>query len=232
MKRIKDLLASLNIKSNNVQLYAEAMTHNSYSNERRVHYNYQRLEFLGDVIISKIISTYLFFQGLSEGEMTEFRKMLVNAETLVRASEELHLIDYAFVGNGLDLQHGTRKIKEDLFESLMGAIYLDKGEIEVYNILKKTLLKYFKGNQLQDVIDYKSKIQEIFQSKVTTVKNSKTPYYVTKEDVNNKGFTSTLFVGEVALGVGYGNTKKEAEKSAAKLAYEKFVNPNKQSKQH
>ncbi|MDE5553351.1 MAG: ribonuclease III [Malacoplasma sp.] len=225
MKRIIKLLDSLGIKTKNLQLYAEAMTHNSYKNEAKVSYTYQRLEFLGDAIISKIISCYLFYLKMNEHEMTDIRKMLVNADTLKRASDELNLINFAFLGKGINLEKDTRKIKEDLFESLIGAIYLDKGEIEVYKILKRTLIKYLKGNQLSHVIDYKSKLQELFQGKILNSKNAEIPYYQTIE-TDNKKFKTILYVNNVKLGTGFGATKKEAEKSAAKKAYQKFAYPN------
>lgn len=226
MKRIYKLLEKLDIKTNNIKLYAEAMTHNSYKNEAKIDYTYQRLEFLGDAIISKLVACYLYYQGFDEHQMTEIRKMLVSADTLKRASDELNLIDHAYLGRGIDLNKDTRKIKEDLYESLVGAIYVDKGEKVVYqNLLEKTLIRYWKENQLSKARDYKSLVQELFQSKISNnSKSSKTPYYETKE-IENKRFKSTLFVGDVPLGYGYGDTKKDAEKKAAEQAYLKYAGP-------
>lgn len=230
MKRIIKLLDSLGIKTKNIQLYAEAMTHNSYKNEAKVDYTYQRLEFLGDAIISKIISCYLYYLRMDEQEMTDIRKMLVNADTLKRASEDLNLIDYAFLGKGVDLEKGTKKIKEDLFESLIGAVYLDKGELQVYQILRKTLIKYLKENQLSQVIDYKSKLQELFNGRVATSKSNNLPYYQVIE-TDDKRFKATLYFNEIRLGSGIGSTKKEAEKNAAKEAYQKLAQPREYKKE-
>lgn len=223
MYPIESLLRRLGIKTKNKHYYIEALTHNSYKNENRnINYTYQRLEFLGDVIISKIISCYLFYKKLDEQEMTEVRKMLVSSATLKRASDELDLINYAFLGKGVNIETDTAKIREDIFESLMGAIYLDLGEIKVYEILKSTLIKYYESNRLNNVIDYKSKIQEIFQSGIATDKKVKNKILYFHTKLENKKFKSTLSFNNVIYGVGIGNTKHEADINAARMAYEKY----------
>ncbi len=223
---ILQLLKKLNIKTNRIHLYAEALTHNSYNNEKRVGYTYQRLEFLGDAIISKLVSVFLFQyknKKLNEQEMTEIRKNLVNSEIFKKASEELDLISYAFIGKGIDLEKDTRKIKTDLFESIAGAIFIDKGEQEVLNFLEKTIFKYFYSGEFNSV-DYKSIVQELFQSNISSGKKRKssTVHYNTCE-LKNGLFQSSLVYDEIVYGIGCGKTKKEAEKNAAKQTYEKYI---------
>lgn len=220
------LFQKLNIHTRNTRIYVEALTHNSYNNEKKVGYTYQKLEFLGDAIISKLISVYLYYQDKNEQEMTEERKNLVNSEIFRKASDELNLISYAFIGKGIDLEKDTKKIKTDIFEALAGALYVDKGEKEVWNLLQNTIIKYYKSDQLVNPIDYKSRIQELLQNNISNKKNKKSHVYYNTVEINNNSFEASLIYDDIVYGTGIGNTKKEAQKNAAKQAYEKFVNPN------
>lgn len=224
------LLKKLNITTNHYHYYAEALTHNSYNNEKKVGYTYQRLEFLGDAIISKLITVFLFKDNsLDEQKMTEIRKNLVNSEIFKKASEELNLISYAYIGKGIDLEKDTKKIKTDLFEAFAGAIFLDKGEEAVWDYLQKTILRYYYNNELVNPIDYKSRIQELFQNNIAT-KHKKAHFYYHTVEIENGDFESSLIYDEIIYGVGIGKTKKEAQKNAARIAYEKYVYSNKDSK--
>lgn len=220
---VTKILNKLGIKTNKYYLYVEALTHNSYNNEKKVGYTYQRLEFLGDAIISKLISEFLFKdKSLDEQKMTEIRKNLVNSDIFKKASEELDLISYAFIGKGIDLENDTRKIKTDLFEAFAGAIFLDKGEKGVWKYLEKTILKYYYNNELVNPIDYKSRIQELFQNNIAN-KHKKAHFYYQTIEIENSMFKSSLIYDDIVYGVGIGKTKKEAQKNAAKVAYEKYV---------
>ncbi|MDE6082829.1 MAG: hypothetical protein K2F52_03025 [Malacoplasma sp.] len=184
---------------------------------------------MGDAIISKLISVFLFNHKktdgkfLNEQEMTETRKKLVNSEIFKKASEELDLLAYAFIGKGIDLDKDTKKIKTDLFESIAGAIFIDKGEQEVFNFLEKTILKYFHSGEF-DLIDYKSLVQELLQSNISSGKKKKSgaPHYNNFE-LDNGTFKSCLVHDDIVYGIGYGKTKKDAEKDAAKKTYEKYI---------
>ncbi|RXY96380.1 ribonuclease III [Malacoplasma penetrans] len=220
---VTKILNKLGIKTNKYYLYVEALTHNSYNNEKKVDYTYQRLEFLGDAVISKLISEFLFKnKSLDEQKMTEIRKNLVNSEIFKKASEELGLLDYAFIGKGINLENDTKKIKADLFEAFAGAIFIDKGEDEVWKYLEKTILKYYENNELVNPIDYKSRIQELFQYNIAK-KHKKAHFYYQTVEIENNMFKSSLIYDEIIYGVGVGKTKKEAQKSAAKIAYEKYA---------
>lgn len=223
-KPIKELLKKINITPKNIKIYIEALTHNSYNNEKKVGYTYQKLEFLGDAIISKLISVYLFYQNKDEQEMTESRKNLVNSDIFRKASEELNLISYAFIGKGVDLQKDTKKIKTDIYESLVGAIFLDKGEAEVWKFLKSTIIKYYQTNQINE-IDYKSRVQELLQSNVMNKKSKKSQIHYSTREIEPNKFEAFLIHDDITYGTGYGSTKKEAQKNAAKIAYYKFADP-------
>lgn len=221
INKIKLLLKTLNIETKRIDIYIEALTHNSYSNENKSAKNYERLEFLGDAIISKIISCYLFYQGFNEQEMTEKRQILVRCETLVKASDDLNLIKYTFLGNGVKIETDTTKIREDIFESLMAAIYLDMGELKVFEILENTIIKYYEEHQIEDTIDYKTRVQEMLQSKTSKNNKHASIQYKHSPEKNNV-FVCDLIFNNINYGKGIGRTKKEAEKKAAKETYEKF----------
>lgn len=223
-QKIISLIKKINVVAKDIDIYVEAMTHNSYNNEHKLGFTYQRLEFLGDIIISKIVSCYLYYLKLDENQMTEARKMIVSGKTLKRASDELQLLEHALLGKGIDTKNGTNKISEDLFESLMGAIYIDQGEVKVYEILKKTILKYYETDSLTDNIDYKSKVQEIFQKNNSNSKEKNKIFYKS-EELNNGEFKVTLFFGDIKYGQGIGKTIKDAEKKAAEETYSKYIQP-------
>ncbi|MCF0217980.1 MAG: ribonuclease III [Malacoplasma sp.] len=223
---IRNLLKQFDIFPKNYKYYVEALTHNSYNNEKKVGYTYQRLEFLGDALIQKLISVFLFKnQNLDEQQMTEIRKNLVKTETFRKASEELNLINYAFIGKGINLEKDTLKIKCDLFESIAGAIFLDLGEDAVFKFLENTILKYYYNNELVDPIDYKSRIQELFQSNISSRLKKAHICYQTVE-LEDGSFKAVLHFDNIVYGTGSGKTKKDAQKAAAKMAYEKYVYQN------
>lgn len=220
---IRELLDSLKIKTNNIRLYEEALTHNSYSNETSFSNNYQRLEFLGDSIINKIVSTFLYEMSEDdEGQMTKDRISIIQAKTLVRASVELNLHKYISVGQGLIKNTISEKILEDIFESFIGAVYLDKGEIKAKEILMRTILKYYLNNDLKNTIDYKTKFQEAVQKHG---KNNKI-IYRRINDPNSDFFDIELICNNIVYGRGRAGNKHDAEIAAAKKACEKISKVN------
>lgn len=220
---IRELLDNLKIKTNNISLYEEALTHNSYSNETSFSNNYQRLEFLGDSIINKIVSTFLYEMSEDdEGKMTKDRISIIQAKTLVRASIELNLHKYISVGQGLIKNTISEKILEDIFESFIGAVYLDKGEIKAKELLMRTILKYYLNNDLKNTIDYKTKFQEAVQKHG---KNNEIFY----RRVNNRDhnfFEVELVCNNIIYGRGRGLKLHDAEVAAAKKACEKISKVN------
>lgn len=217
LNSLKPLFAQLKITPNKPALYLEALTHNSYKHEKNINYTYQRLEFLGDAIINKLISCYLFANtALDEEQMTDIRKHLVSTDTLQKAAEDLKLLDYVFLGKGVNRKQDTQRIKADVFEALIGALYLDQGEKAALVLLQQTIIKYYCEGSLADTIDYKTKIQEWFQ------RGKDVFYYQTKPFEQNQ-FVATLFFQNQIFGIGYGTSKKKAEKAAAKQAYQRCI---------
>ena len=140
-----------------------------------------------------------------------------------RATNQLELIDYAFLGNGVDHEKGTDNIKSDLFESLIGAVYLECGEEKCKEIVIMTIIDYFLKDDLNSSIDFKSKFQELIQSKESN-KNNKSNYIFYKSIEESNNFKVTLIVKNVVYGEGNGKTKKSAEQEAAKDALSKYIN--------
>ncbi len=230
-KDITQLLNKLNIKYHNKEIYQEALTHSSFIHEyNKVHTkkikNYERLEILGDSVVGKIVTEYFYkkYPDYNEEEINNAKKIIVQNTTMVKASEQLNLLEYARLGNGIDIVKGTNKIKEDIFESFIGALYLDQGEQACYDLIKKTIIKFYLNNELSSTTDYKSKIQEIFQSneyRHGDKKENKIDYHTTP--LPDGQFTSTLGFNQIIYGKGIGKTKKQAEQQAAKDAWNKLV---------
>lgn len=227
------LLNSLKIETDNIHLYIEALTHNSFNNEHRVGYTYQRLEFLGDAILEKVVSLYLFKNStFNEKDLSIVRKTLVNTQILSKACEELKINEFAFLGQGLRKTSNTKNIQADLFEAFVGALYLDKGEKAVSWLLHKTIFKYYQNDELIDPLDYKTLVQELFQKqKSLALKQNnkgveKIRLVYKTEQIENNYFKACLIIDHISYGTGFGTSKKAAEKNAAKQAYEKLNQTN------
>ena len=211
------LLDELNIKTNNEALYETALTHTSYANEKNT-ISYERLEFLGDAVLELIISDYLFNEKhLEEGTMTKMRSSYVCEEACATYADDLEFSKYIRLGSGEIEANVT--IMADVFESFIGAMYLDKGFAFTSDIVLAIIKKYI-NNGTSFLHDYKSELQELVQtgnkSVVYEVINEKGP-------AHDKVFTSQVKVDNVVLGKGVGTSKKSAEQEAAKEALSKQV---------
>ncbi|MGL4647162.1 MAG: ribonuclease III [Mycoplasmoidaceae bacterium] len=222
--KLKEQLNLDKFDKSDIKLFEEAFTHSSYKNENKHAKDYERLEILGDAIVQKIVTELLYHQypHYSEKDITEARKKIVPRETMAHAANELNLINYAFLGRGINLTKDaeTKTIKSDLFESLIGAIYLTNGEDQCTTLIKQTIMQY----QIDEIEDYKTKIQEIFQSSQVS-KNNKNKSIFYKSEEKDGQFIATLYYKKIEYGVGTGKTKKKAEQNAAKAALLKYVPP-------
>ena len=207
-----DLFNKLEINSNK-NLYMEALTHTSYSNENDNCESYERLEFLGDAVLELIISDYLYNEKeLKEGTMTKFRASYVCEAACSTYAKELELDKYIRLGSG-EVEANTTIIA-DVFEAFIAAMYLDKG----FNYTSKfvmNIIKTYIDKNVDFLHDYKSELQE----KVQTVRKS-VVYEVINEEgpAHNKRFTCQVLVDGIVMGVGKGGSKKNAEQEAARVA--------------
>ena len=214
------ILEELNIEPRNVMLYEQAFMHTSYCNEKDIEDSYERLEFLGDKVIDLILSEYLYrHKHIEEGEMTKIRASYVCENALYEYALRLHFNEYVKLGKGEEASGGSMRkaILADVFEAFVGALYIDKGLNEAKGFVNKIIISDLEKNN-EYFNDYKSLLQELVQTDKKSVE-----YVVINETgpAHNKSFTIKVVVGGIALGIGNGGTKKEAEQNAAKGALDK-----------
>ncbi len=204
-----------------------AITHSSYANEKKagkLKYN-ERIEFLGDSVLSLTISEHLYnmYPDLPEGELTVTRSKIVCENSLSRCASDIGLGEFLLLGRGEELSGGRRKssILSDAFEALIGAIYIDGG----FETAKAFILKNMEGiikSSMQGKLfyDYKTQLQEKIQQKG----EQQITYTVIEErgPDHNKTFITQIKINNVVCGQGSGRSKKESEQNAAKDALDKL----------
>lgn len=217
-----DILKELKIPYNNIDIYETAFTHTSYANENYVE-SYERLEYLGDAVLELIMSEYLYKNTkYEEGKMTKLRSRYVCESALYEYSIRLGLNDYIKLGKGQLDQDGkhNKAIVADIFESFIGAMYLDIGLDIVKKFMYDNIIPIIESNELDLFYDYKSKLQEVVQTNKKSLE-----YVLTKEEgpAHNKIFSFDVIIDDIVYGSGEAHSKKEAEQLAAKDALEKCV---------
>lgn len=208
-------------------LLEQAFVHSSYCNENPEfrHTSNERLEFLGDAVLSFVVTQKLYkeFPELTEGELTELRASLVCRDNLAELASSLGLGDWLLLGRGEELSGGRTKAGNmaNAMEALIGALYLDQGLAKarrfILRQIKADLEKIKKG---KTVPNYKALVQELIQGQ-----GRPTPVYRLIEATgpdHNKQFIVEILVGAEALCKGIGRSKKIAESQAARGAWEKL----------
>ena len=216
MNQINNLLKSIGIEANNIELYLEALTHKSYTNENGGK-DYQVMEFFGDAIVDLVASEYIYnkFPNLNEGEMSILRSNSVSGKQLAKFALELNINEYSRFGNNSKGLPTNPKILEDMFEALVCAIYKDQGMEVVKDFLSKNVLLFIKNSGGKELKNPKTLLQELLQSGSRGI----IKYNTIQE--NNK-FSSQVTHDDMVFGKGIGNTKKEAEVNAALKALGKL----------
>ena len=210
----------------NKELLKTALTHKSYAYERTGEdvskYN-ERLEFLGDAILEHIVSIYLYNvePKLKEGVMSKKRAEIVCEASLSRIIRERNLAKDIRLGKCEINTGGNKKdaILADMFEAILGAVYLDGGYDEANRVcldMIKSTIDYVVSKE--DTLDYKTRLQEILQRNG----NVKIEYVLEKEQGKDhaKMFFSAVYFNDNKIGEGSGKTKKLSEQNAAKQAIE------------
>jgi len=223
-----DLEKKINITFKNTSLLKNVFVHRSYLNENR-HLKLssnERLEFLGDSVLSLITSVYLFknFPYLKEGEYTDIKATIVCTESLAEAAKKLELGNYLLLSRGEEKNDGrkNKNILADCFEALIAAIFLDKNFETAYFFVEK----YLFSEKLDTIIKKrlylpaKTQLQEWLQEKYKALPDYKV--LEEKGPAHRKSFKVAVYFKGSFLGVGNGFSKKEAEENAAKIAIEKI----------
>lgn len=211
-------LEKYNVKFKNGELIQTALTHSSYSNEHHT-VSYERLEFLGDAVLQIIMSEYLYVNtDWPEGQMSKVRASYVCEQALRRYSQDLGIIPYIKLGHGQE-KDLSDNIIADIFESILGAVYLDQGIDKAKEIIYDIVIPYVKQNHVF-LGDYKSLLQEYTQVKKNTLN-----YELLNESgpAHDKRFEVAVKIDDVIYGKGSGKSKKEAEQNAAYDAYLKIA---------
>ena len=211
----------------NKKLFELAFIHRSYLNEVKEHLDSnERLEFLGDSVLSFIVSKYLYvkYPTFNEGILTNLRAMLVNTRTLAEVARELEFGKLLKLSKGEEESKGRENssLLADCFEAFVGALFLDQGEKVVSKFISEVLLPraeiFLQGKALKDP---KSLLQESIQAK-----NQASPIYkVLREEgpPHKRIFTVGAYLENLLLGTGTGRSKQDAEKNAASLALSKIT---------
>lgn len=210
-------------KFKNIRLLENALTHSSYANEKHLKSN-ERLEFLGDSVLSVIISDYLYkkMSDTNEGDLSKLRANLVCEQSLDKVARRIGLDEGLMLGRGEEMTGGRKRpsIVSDAFEAVLAAIYLDS-DIETARNWLLPLMK----NDIEDAIagrrsgDYKTALQE----KIQKQHSGTISYEIIKEEgqAHMKNFTVRVLLDDREIGTGTGSSKKEAEQNAAKMALSK-----------
>lgn len=223
------LCEQLKIEIKDLSLLDMALTHSSYANEVKGQTKFnERIEFLGDSVLSVIVSTYMFnnYQNLPEGDLTVYRAHLVCEKSLFKFAKKIKLGSYLLLGKGEEKGGGRQRVSilADAFEAVLGAVYVDQGmeyaRAYLLRLMQPTIDEVcLHGVPVdEDEFDYKTYLQEEVQRHgdvklVYRIISSSGPEH-------NKTFDVEVELNNQVIGSGSGHRKKEAQQRAAKAALE------------
>lgn len=224
---IFELENQLEISFSNHSLLKQAFTHSSYVNEHQKSnlLDNERLEFLGDAVLELGVSEYLYNKQnvLNEGDMTKLRAAIVCEASLVAFAKDLQFGKYILLGKGEDQTGGRERpaLLADVFESFLGALYLDRGFEVVLQFLETYIFPIISTDVFLDEVDYKSQLQEVIQQS----KKMFIAYKIISEigPSHNKEFIAEVSINNQIYRGEAGRTKKEAEQRAAKCALDQLI---------
>ncbi|MFD1126172.1 ribonuclease III [Lentilactobacillus raoultii] len=220
------LKQDFNIHVTDQDLLDEAFTQASYVNEHRDQHLkfYERLEFLGDAVLQLIVSEYIFkrYPKLPQGRLTRLRAAMVNEQSFSTFARECHFDRYIRLGKGEE-KAGARNRDSllcDIFESFVGALYLDQGKKVVEGFVQQVIFPKLDEGMFAKFFDHKTELQELAQADG--------PVDIDYELVDEYGpdndrlFKVNVAINDQILGVGEGHSKKDAEQRAAQEALKHF----------
>ena len=217
------LIIKIRYYFNDKELLIEALSHSSYANEKRKGRNSnERLEFLGDSVLSIVVSQYLFehFTHLPEGELTKIRASLVCEKSLYEFAKQIDLGEHILLGKGEENTGGRERVSilADAFEAVIAAVFLDGGLEAAKRHILKFIPKDIDDRKPVSFSDHKTILQEIIQKNP----EEKVEYKLVGQSGpdHNKAFKVQVRLNSNVIGTGIGRSKKEAEQMAAKEALE------------
>lgn len=220
---MKELQEAIGYSFHNPELLTEAMTHSSYAHEQHKGMKYnERLEFLGDAVLSIVVSDYIYKHcpELPEGELTKLRASLVCEKSLFDFAKQIDLGSYLRLSNGERRNGGAKRpsIVSDAFEALIAAIYLDGGMEAARKHILRFVIPEIEQHKNHSFKDYKTALQEIIQKNP----GEKLEYRLVGSSGpdHDKHFKVEVCLNSNVIGRGGGRSKKEAEQQAAREALE------------
>ena len=224
MRDIKELFNRLKIDVHDTLLYELALTHPSCNSEQNTkHHDYERLEFVGDSVIGFVSADLIYeiHDDMDQGLMSKLRSYLVCSKSLANYSRSIELYEYIHIGHSISLEQLQKsdKILEDVFEALIGAIYLEQGIDEAYRVVEGFLKEDIESINIDDLFDAKTRLQEEIQAEYREA----VKYVLINEEgpAHDKTFEVEVLFNGLILGRGKGKSKKAAEEAAAKDALRK-----------
>jgi ribonuclease-3 len=210
----------------NRQILHTALTHSSFSHEAKHTFlaHNERLEFLGDQVFGILVSDYLYrhYPESEEGHLSHLRAHLVEAPACASYAQSLALAEFLKLGKG-ELRNqgkGRESLVADLFEALLGAIFFDGGFDAVYIFFEDKLKPLIEAHLLHPPLNFKAELQQLYQKEHKTH-----PVYKVLEQVgpeHSKIFTVGVYHKDELMALGKGQSKKQAEMQAAKIALQSW----------
>lgn len=229
MEQLDQLEQTISIHFKNKTLLKNVFIHRSYLNEHKDSElpSNEKLEFLGDSVLSLATSIYLYqnYANLAEGDYTDIKASIVRTESLAEVAKQLELGTYLYLSKGEEKGEGRDKtnILADCFEALIAAIFIDQGFDKAYEFITTYLFKDKLNNIVENKLymSPKSRLQELTQA---TYKNL--PVYILSNSTgpeHKKEFNVEVLINGKKVAEGQGMSKKQAEENAAQNALEKMT---------
>lgn len=221
---IKEIQDKLHFQIKDENLFLLALTHPSYNADANTkHQDYERLEYMGDAVLDYVSADLIFkmHPEMDQGLMSKLRSYLVKSHTLANYARKYNLAKYIRVGHSIPIEQINKsdKILEDVFEALIGAIYLDQGIDEAYKHIAFFLKEDIQKVNIDDLTDYKTRLQEEMQAE----HRDSVHYVLISQNgpAHDRTFVVNVMFNDIILATGRGKSKKAAEEEAAKNALAK-----------
>ena len=209
------------------ELYTLAFTHSSYNGMAGTrHQDYERLEFLGDAVVGLVVSElcYIYHPNMEQGQLSVLKAQFIRSSSEADYCKKLGLNEYIRVGASFaKIASKNISLLEDVFESFIGAVYLDQGREFAYKLVRNIFEEDVKNASIDEAINPKSYLQECMQAD----KKESVTYKILAElgSGMDKKFVAAVYFEDKEIGRGEGHNKKEAETMAAKDALSKMALP-------